>query len=212
MDSMKPEIARVVVIGTSCVGKTAFAKSLARVLGFPHIELDALYWQPNWVPRSPDEFHALVEQVLSQEHWVTDGNYGSVRDIVWSRAMTVIWLDHAFPLVFWRALSRTLRRIATREELFSSNRESLRMAFFSRDSILWWVLTTFRRRRKQYRRLFDTATFPHLGYVKFRKSFEAQNFLMTLDARVQTGSGLDQIKNHVESNTDTNRANFNPER
>ena len=38
---MQSEMARVVVIGTSCVGKTTFAKSLARVLSFPHIELDA---------------------------------------------------------------------------------------------------------------------------------------------------------------------------
>ena len=66
---------RVVVIGTSCVGKTTFAKSLARVLSFPHIELDALYWQPNWVPRPPEEFRALTAQALSQGYWVTDGNY-----------------------------------------------------------------------------------------------------------------------------------------
>jgi adenylate kinase family enzyme len=42
---MKSKMARVVVIGTSCVGKTTFARSLARVLSFPHVELDALYWQ-----------------------------------------------------------------------------------------------------------------------------------------------------------------------
>jgi adenylate kinase family enzyme len=177
---MKSEMTRVIVVGTSCVGKTTFAKSLARVLSLPHIELDALYWKPRWVPRSPDEFRALVEQMLSQEQWVTDGNYRVVRDIVWSRATTVIWLDYALPLIFWRAVTRTLRRILTREELFATNRESLRMAFFSRDSILWWVLTTFHRRRKQYQRLFDTATFPHLAYVQFQKPSEAQRFLTML--------------------------------
>ena len=35
----------MVVIGSSCVGKTTFARSLALALSFPHIELDALYWQ-----------------------------------------------------------------------------------------------------------------------------------------------------------------------
>jgi adenylate kinase family enzyme len=164
---MKSEMTRVIVVGTSCVGKTTFAKSLARVLSLPHIELDALYWKPRWVARSPDEFRALVEQMLSQEQWVTDGNYRVARDIVWSRATTVIWLDYGFPLVFWRAVTRTLRRVLTREELFATNRESLCMAFFSRDPILWWVVTTFHRRRKQYRRLFDTKRSPTFRTFNF---------------------------------------------
>ena len=151
---MKNEMTRVIVIGTSCVGKTTFARSLARVLGFPHVEMDALYWQPNWVSRPPEEFCALTAKALAQDCWVTDGNYGVVRDLVWSRATTVIWLNYVFPLVLWRALTRTVLRVLTREELFSGNRESLRIAFFSRESILWWVLTTFHRRRKQYRVLF----------------------------------------------------------
>jgi adenylate kinase family enzyme len=49
---MKTEMARVVVIGTSCVGKTTFARSLAHVLSCPHVELDALHWQPNWTPQA----------------------------------------------------------------------------------------------------------------------------------------------------------------
>jgi adenylate kinase family enzyme len=70
---MKTEMTRVVVIGTSCVGKTAFAKSLARVLSFPHVELDALYWQPNWIPRPPEEFRALTAHALAQDCFVGSG-------------------------------------------------------------------------------------------------------------------------------------------
>jgi hypothetical protein len=99
---------------------------------------------------------------------------------VWSRATTVIWLNYDFPTVLWRALARTLRRAITREELFAGNRESLRMAFLSRESLLWWVLMTYHRRRKQYRRLFDAATFSQLTYVEFRKPSEADHFLERL--------------------------------
>jgi adenylate kinase family enzyme len=209
---MKTELARVVVIGTSCVGKTTFAQALARVLNFPHVELDALYWQPNWVPRPPDEFRALIAQALAQDCWVTDGNYGAVRDLVWSRATTVIWLNYVFPLVLLRVLTRTVRRALTQEELFSGNRESLRMAFFSRESILWWAITTFHRRRRQYRRLFDSKTFPHLACVEFRKPSEAQIFLARLGTTVQTTGTVEQTKNHVERNPHTDRAHVNPER
>jgi adenylate kinase family enzyme len=194
---MKSEMTRVVVIGTSCVGKTTFAQALARVLSFPHVELDALYWQPNWIPRPSEEFRALTAQALSQDRWVTDGNYGVVRDLIWSRATTVIWLNYGFPTVLWRAVTRTLRRVLTREELFSANRESLRMAFFSRESILWWVLTTFHRRRKQYRVLFDRRTSPQLVYVELRNPSEAKHFLAGLETTLQTTGTVEQTKNYV---------------
>ena len=93
---MRVSITRVVVIGTSCAGKTRFARSLADVLSCPHVELDALHWLPNWVERPSVEFRALTAQALSQDCWVTDGNYGAVRDLVWSRATTVIWLNYTF--------------------------------------------------------------------------------------------------------------------
>ena len=183
IDSMS-EMARGVVIGKSCVGKTTFAQALARGLNFPHVELDSLHWQQNWIPMPPEEFRALTAEALAKDCWITDGNYGAVRDLVWSRATTVIWLNYSFPVVLWRALVRTIRRVLTQEELFSGNRESLRMAFLSRESILWWVITTFHRRRRQYRRLFDTATTPRLAYVEFRSPAEARNFLRGIEMTV----------------------------
>ena len=146
--------------------KTTFAQALARGLNFPHVELDSLHWQQNWIPKPPEEFRALTAQALAKDCWITDGNYGAVRDLVWSRATTIIWLNYSFPVVLWRALVRTIRRVLTQEELFSGNRESLRMAFLSRESILWWVITTFHRRRKRYRQLFDMRTSPQLVYVE----------------------------------------------
>jgi adenylate kinase family enzyme len=200
---MKTEIARVIVIGTSCVGKTMFAQALARALSFPHVELDSLHWQPNWIPRPPEEFRALTTQALAQDCWITDGNYGAVRDLVWSRATTIIWLNYSFPVVLWRALTRTIRRVLTQEELFSGNRESLRMAFLSRESILWWVITTFHRRRRQYRQLFDTATIPRLAYVEFRSPAEARNFLSGIETTLQTTAPLNRPETHVARNSYT---------
>lgn len=113
-----------------------------------------------------------------------DGNYAVVRDLVWERATAIIWLNYSFPIVLWRALTRTARRVRTKEELFAGNRESLRMALFSPDSILWWVLTTFHQRRRRYRTLFDGTAFPHLAYIEFRKPSEAASFLANLDKSV----------------------------
>ena len=93
---------RTVVIGIGGSGKTTLAKQLAAHYGLRHIELDALYWLPNWQIREVDDFRALVAQAVAHDQWVTDGNYRVVRDLVWGRATTVIWLNYPLWTVMWR--------------------------------------------------------------------------------------------------------------
>lgn len=175
-----PELARVAVVGTAGAGKTTFARALASIMGAPHIELDTIFWLPEWTPRERDEFRALTEEAVSGDTWVVDGNYGVVRDITWSRATAVIWLNYAFPLVLGRALKRTVTRIARREQLFSGNRDTFRQAFLSRDSLLWWVITTYARRRRQYRALRDESVFPQITWIEFQRPGQARAFLESL--------------------------------
>ena len=110
-----------------------------------------------------------------------------LRDIVWKRATTIIWLDYPFPLVFYRALRRTFARSLSGQELFSGNRESLRKAFLSKESILWWVITTYQRRKTQYRAIFGSNDFPHVNFIEFRTSRQAGEFLESLMARQPHG-------------------------
>ena len=90
----------------------------------------------------------MAGEAAAAERWVMDGNYSAVRDLVWGRATAVVWLNYPFRVVLWRCLSRTIRRAITREELFSGNRESFRMSFLSRDSIILWAITSHRRVRR----------------------------------------------------------------
>jgi hypothetical protein len=168
---------RTAVVGTSCSGKTTFARGFASILGVPHIELDALYWQPEWSEPPVDEFRARVEEETCAGHWVADGNYSLVRDIVWGRATHIIWLNYSFPLVFWRALTRTIHRTITRQELFSGNRESLLSSFFSCDSILLWVITSFRKNRLRYMQLKDSPDWQRLHFTEFMHPSQATAFL-----------------------------------
>jgi len=171
---------RIVVVGTTGSGKTTLARQLAQHLEVPHIELDALYWGPNWTPTPTTLFRMRITEALSGDAWVVDGNYSMVRDIVWSRADTVVWLDYALPLIMWRLLWRTLRRIAMREGLWSGNRESLRAQFFSRDSLLLWAFHSYRRRRKEYPVLFNEPEYAHLTVVRLRSPRAAQEWLSHL--------------------------------
>ena len=183
-----PDLSRVVVIGSSGAGKTTLARRLARALGSPCIELDALYWQPHWTPRPAPDFCALVEQASATEQWVIDGNYTAVQPLVWSRATAVVWLNYGFLLILGRLLRRTVHRSLTGEELFAGNRESLRKAFLSRESILWWLLSTYRRRRRRYRALFADPRWAALTRIELRRPADAKAFLAAVTAGCPTRS------------------------
>lgn len=171
---------RIAVVGTSCAGKTTFARRLAEITSAPHIELDALHWGPNWTAKPLEEFRSLVDRATRPARWVCDGNYLPVRDLVWGRADTLVWLNYSFPTVFSRGLRRTLARCATRERLYSDNRESFRIALLSRDSILLWILQTFWKQRREYPALFDLPEWSHVQVVEHRGPRESRRFLARL--------------------------------
>ena len=39
---------RVSIVGSTGTGKTTFGRELAAILAVPFVELDALFWGPNW--------------------------------------------------------------------------------------------------------------------------------------------------------------------
>ena len=168
---------RYVVVGTSGSGKSTFARSLASIIGGSHVELDALHWGADWTPRTTPEFEGGVAARITGERWVADGNYSVVRHLVWARATDIVWLNFSRTVVFSRVIRRTLRRGITREELWSGNRESLRMALFSRESILLWSFTTFAGNRVKYAAARESGEHPHLRWHELRTPREARRFL-----------------------------------
>jgi adenylate kinase family enzyme len=177
---LNPLLQRVVVVGTSCCGKSVFSHQLARALGCPRVELDELFWGPEWTPKPGQEFRRLIAAAAAAPRWVAEGNYGSIRGLLWPRATTIIWLNYGFPTVFFRALRRTLRRSITGETLWHGNRESLARSFFSRDSILVWVATTFHRRRRELNELRAGGNYPQVTWVEFRRPSDAARYLRSL--------------------------------
>ena len=159
---------RINVVGTTGSGKTATARLLAERLGIRCIELDALFWKPDWGQTPDDEFLPSVDEATRGDRWVLDGNYSRTRSIVWPRVDTIIWLDYSFPRVFWQLLRRTIRRSITGEALWNGCRERFRVSFFSKDSILRWCLKTYWRRRRNYPRIFQRPEHAHINVLRFR--------------------------------------------
>jgi adenylate kinase family enzyme len=172
---------RIVVVGTSGSGKSTLAAALAKRLGVPHVELDALHWEPNWTEAKPEILGERVNQALSGLGWVVDGNYKSLRQQIWGQAELIVWLDYSLGVVLGRLVWRTVRRSLLRQELWSGNRESLRRSFFSRDSILWWALTTHKRRRRETTTSLSQPEYRHLKLVHFTNPKEAEKWLAGIE-------------------------------
>ena len=159
---------RIVVVGTSGSGKTTLAQQLANKLSFKHVELDALHWEANWQMAELEVFRERVTNALIGDQWVVDGNYSKVRPVIWARADTIIWLDYPLYLILWRMIKRILRRTLTRENLWGTgNRETLWKHLFTRESLILWVLQTYRRRKREYPLLFRQPEYAHLNIIHF---------------------------------------------
>ena len=171
---------RVAVIGTSCSGKTTLARRIAEVKEIPHIELDAINWGANWMSLPLTEFRTAVREEVARNEWVIDGNYSKLREIIWLRATHLIWLNLPFLRIFWHALSRTVKRVVTREELWAGNTETFPQVIFDRDSILWWVIRSHRRRSREYHQLIEDGTYPHLIIHEIRNNEDIEEVLLKL--------------------------------
>lgn len=179
---------RVCVVGNTGSGKTTLAGELARRAGVSHVELDALRHGPNWTQTPDDVMRAQAVARLdaadeSHDGWVTDGNYSHVRAALWSRADTVVWLDYSLPVILGRLFKRTLRRTVTQEELWNGNRERFLTAFASRDSLFLWALRTYKRRRRDYPRLFALPENAHLKVVRLRSPRQTRAWLTGLQEK-----------------------------
>jgi len=178
-DFCHTKIARINVVGASGSGKSTFCKKLSKVLSIPHIEMDAIFWGPNWHWPSDETFFANLKNELSGDAWILDGNYTRTIPIKWKNVQMVIWLDYSFTRTFFQAIKRAFLRSLTREELWvgTGNKESLRKSFFSKDSIILWTVKTHKRVREKYEKLMMNDAFSYIEFVRLRSPEEAEEFL-----------------------------------
>ena len=170
------------VIGTSGSGKTIFSKQLAEVLAIPYVQMDAIFWGPNWYEPSDDEFFPKVQRALDQDSWVLDGNYTRTIPIKWANVDCVIWLDYSFLRTIRQAVKRAVSRSISGQELWegTGNRETFRKSFMSKDSIVWYTMKSHARTRQRITALMADPQYAGIRFVKLTSPKAAEALLKSM--------------------------------
>ncbi len=173
---------KINVVGTSGVGKSTLARRLAQELSLPYIEMDVLYWRPDWQGTSDDEFYAKLAAELAAPGWVLDGNYNRSRPVKWRDVDLVVWVDYSFWRTVRQAVCRAASRASRRQELWpgTGNYETFRRSFFSRESIILWTLKTWRNNRQRYLADMQDPQYRHIRFVRLRNQQQTENLVREL--------------------------------
>ncbi|WP_409294774.1 DNA topology modulation protein [Peribacillus sp. SCS-26] len=100
---------KIMIIGCGGAGKSTFARKLGDALGISVHHLDSLFWKKGWVPTEREEWKAALSDVMSENSWIMDGNYGSTMDIRLKEADTIIFLDYSTLTCLYGAVSRRIK-------------------------------------------------------------------------------------------------------
>ena len=172
---------RIVVLGVTGSGKSTLARELSKIYGFNYIELDNLFWKPNWEQSSNAEFIEKVTLALADsDSWVVDGNYTRA-NIIWQKADTFIWLDYPLRINFWRLWKRTWRRFLTQESMWDAhNKESLWRHFLTKESLFVWAWQSYPKKKKLYSEFFASSDYAHCCMIHLQSPRETNKWLKML--------------------------------
>jgi adenylate kinase family enzyme len=181
---MKPNFEKIIILGSSCSGKTTLAKRLAKINHAKPIDLDDLNWLPGWKSRPTDEMIAKLEnEIWGEKKWIISGNYRGTHAFTMPKATCVIWLDFRLRLVLWRMLKRTLQRIVTQEEICNGNRETIYGTFFDKENLFSYTIHTYAKRKEQFSNLGDV--YPHLEIYRITSPKKLEKFVLFFKETVQ---------------------------
>ncbi len=168
---------RILIIGTAGSGKSTLARSLSNFFQINEIELDEINWLPNWENRQTSDKEGFIKDValkISTESWVATGGYLSVRDLLWSRANIIIWLDLPYLTVLKRVVLRSLKRAFSKNETFIGCKENW-WDLLKWDRPIRWAMYSFFERRKSFEKMAKDEKYNHA------KIFRCQNVKMVND-------------------------------
>lgn len=162
---------KVLVVGCPGVGKTTFARKLAKKTGLPLIHLDFYYHDKNFdYENDKIAWRKKVLQLCRRNEWVIDGNYSSTFQERFKMADTILFFD--FPLhkrlygIFKR---RWEYRNKKREDMPDTWRENINWEFIK------FVITFHKYTRHKIKAVLNQKT--NKKVIVFKNRRDAQKYL-----------------------------------
>jgi len=170
---------RILVLGRTGSGKTTLARELGTAIGVPHVELDALYFGPSFSTVPLPLLRERTSAAIAGDRWVTDGNKSAVRDLVWPRADTIIWLDYPLVVSLWRLGKRALWRtsVLKAKTAETGGKAGLPKQFLSAAKGVLTALRSHRGQRREYPRMFAEPKNQHFAVVRLRSPRATRRWL-----------------------------------
>lgn len=170
---------RILVLGRTGCGKTTLARELAAALRVPHVELDSLYFGPDLTTVPLPLLRERTSAAIAGERWVIDGNKRAVRDLVWPRADTVVWLDYPLRVSLWRLAKRARRRTAAlkAQAAQTGTKTGLARQLLAAARGVLTALRSHAGQRREYTRLFAEPANQHLALVRLRSPHATREWL-----------------------------------
>ncbi|KAJ6640689.1 hypothetical protein Bhyg_05620, partial [Pseudolycoriella hygida] len=137
-------------------GKSTLATKLCGALNLPQYDLDEIHWLPDWQEKPTPQFVEEVREIISEESksktgWIFCGNYRPVQEMLMDHCDYILWLDYPiWTLVLPRLFYRTFRRVFFKETCCNGNYETFYLAFCSKFSIIYWLLTSYWKIQNKY--------------------------------------------------------------
>ncbi len=171
---------RIMVLGRTGSGKTTLARQLSAVLDVPHVELDALYFDTDLSTVPLELLRVRTRSAIAGDRWVTDGNKRALRDLVWRRADTVVWLDYPVVVSLWRLGKRALKRTARLKQQTAHEalgRSGRRQHLLRAAKGVLTAMRSHRGQRQEFPRLFAEPQHQHLAVVRLRTPRATRNWM-----------------------------------
>jgi hypothetical protein len=145
----------------------------------PHVELDSLYFGPNFSRAPLSVLRKRTSAAIAGDRWVADGNKRAVRDLVWPRADTIVWLDYPVYVSLWRLAKRArTRTLALSAQAAQTDRgAALHKQMLAAAAGVLTALRSHRGQRRQYPRLFAQPANEHLAVARLRSPRAARQWM-----------------------------------
>ncbi|TML98017.1 MAG: adenylate kinase [Actinobacteria bacterium] len=170
---------RILILGRTGSGKTTLARELAAALDVPHVELDSLYFGPDFSTAPLSVLRERTSAAIAGECWVTDGNKRAVRDLVWPRADTIIWLDYGMHVSLWRLGKRARARTSalSAQAAQTGRRTGLPKQMLAAAGGVLTALKSHRGQRREYPRMLAEPANQHLAVARLRSPTATREWL-----------------------------------